>query len=137
MTSSLSIALSGLGANLKRLGAAASNIANFQSSGSPEPGGKRPYEARTVVQTAQTTGDGQGAGVSADIVPKKEPFMPAYDPGSRDANAQGMVAMPNVDLAEEIVGLKMAALTYRANVKVLETSARLSEEVGRLLDEKA
>lgn len=137
MTNSLSIALSGLGASLKRLGAAASNIANFQSSGSLEPGGKAPYQARTVVQTAQITGDGQGAGVSADIVSKKEPFVPVYAPDSLDANAQGMVAMPNVDLAEEIVGLKMAALTYRANVKVLETAARLSEETGRILDEKA
>ncbi len=137
MTNALSAALSGLGASLKRLGTAASNIANVQTSGSLEPGGKKAYEARTVVQTAQVTGDGQGAGVSAEVVLKREPFVPVYQPDSVDANAQGMVAMPNVDLAEEIVGLKMASLTYRANVKVMEAVARLSEETGRLLDEKA
>lgn len=137
MTNAISIALSGLGASLKRIGAAASNIANLQTTGSLEPGGKKPYEARTVTQTARTLGDGQGAGVSAEIVIKKEPFVPVYSPDSVDANAQGMIGAPNVDLAEEIVGLKLASMTYRANLKVIEASARLSEETGRLLDEKA
>ncbi|MCB9979277.1 MAG: flagellar biosynthesis protein FlgC [Rhodospirillales bacterium] len=135
MTNPVSIALSGLGASLKRIGAAASNIANVQTTGSLEPGGKKPYEAQTVVQSAQAAG-GTGAGVSAEIVTKKEPFVPVYDPNSPDANAQGLIGAPNVDLAEEIVGLKLASITYRANLKVIEASTRMSEEAGRLLDEK-
>lgn len=136
MTNPVSIALSGLGASLKRIGVAASNIANLQTTGSLEAGGKKPYEAQTVVQTAQSI-DGAGAGVSAEIVTKKEPFVPVFSPDSPDANAQGEIGAPNVDLAEELVNLKLASLTYRANLKVIEASARLSEETGRLLDEKA
>lgn len=132
MMNAISIALSGLNASVKRIGAAASNIANMGSSGSLEPGGKAPYEAQTTVQSS----DGQG-GVQAEVVTKKEPFVPAYDPGSPYANDQGLVAAPNVDLAEEAVQMKLAEITYKANIKTLQAASRMAEEAGRILDEKA
>lgn len=128
----ISIALSGLGASMKRIGAAASNLANMGSVGSIEPGGPRPYEALTTVQST----DSQG-GVRADVVPKRDPFVPAYDPSSPHANAQGVVGLPNVDLAEELVQMKLAEVTYKANIKALQAVGRMADEAGRILDEKA
>jgi flagellar basal body rod protein FlgC len=41
-----------------------------------------------------------------------------------------------VDLAEEAVTLKMASITYKANIGVLKTAEEMSEELGRVFDEK-
>ncbi len=132
MMNAISIALSGLGASMKQLGAAASNIANMGSSGSLEPGGKAPYEAKTTVQSSTAEG-----GVEAEVVSKKEPFIPAYDPNSPYANDQGLVAAPNVDLAEEAVQMKLAELTYKANIRTIQAASDMAKEAGRILDEKA
>lgn len=132
MMNAISIALSGLGASLKRIGAAASNVANMGSAGSLGPGGKPPYEAQTTVQTA----DGLG-GTRAEVVSMREPFVPAYDPNAPYANDQGLVAAPNVDLAEELVQMKLAEITYKANIKTLQAVGRMADETGRILDEKA
>lgn len=132
MMNAISIALSGLSASVKRLGAAASNIAHMGTSGSLEPGGPAPYEAQTVVQST----DSQG-GVRAEVTARRDPFVPAYQPDSPHANAQGLIGVPNVDLPEEIVQMKLAEITYKANIKTLQAVGRMADEAGRILDQKA
>ena len=133
MIGAISTALTGLAASSKKVEASATNIANMGSAGSLDPASpNKPYEALTTVQTANGTG-----GVTSTNVPKKPGFVNAYAPDSPFANSEGLVGTPNVDLAEEAVNLKIAELTYKANISVLKTADEMSEELMNVLDEKA
>ena len=53
------------------------------------------------------------------------PMEQIYDPGNPDANAQGYVEMPNVNLVEEMVDLITATRTYEANIAVVNATKTL------------
>jgi flagellar basal-body rod protein FlgC len=133
MIGAISTALTGLLAASKKVEASANNIANMGSAGSLDPASpNQPYQALTTVQQANGTG-----GVTAANIPKKPGFVNAYAPDSPFANSEGMVGAPNVDLAEEAVNLKIAEISYKANIGVLKTAQEMSEELSRVLDKKA
>lgn len=133
MIGAISTALTGLIASSKKVEVSASNIANMGSAGSLDPANPvRPYQALTTVQTTNGTG-----GVTAGNIPKQPGVVNAYAPDSPFANAEGMVGVPDVDLAEEAVNLKIAELTYKANIGVLKTAMEMSEDLNGLLDKKA
>ena len=134
MINALQSALSGFLASMKRADASAQNIANVNISGSLGESGPAPYSAVTVVQKTRTDSSGNVLGVQADIVPKGTPFVPAYDPGSPFADADGLVGAPNVDLAEEAVSLTIAKATAEANLAVIKTVSELTDEVIRIFD---
>jgi flagellar basal-body rod protein FlgC len=131
MINSISIALSGLESATKKLQATASNIANMQTVGSLEPGGTPPYTPITTQQTAQEDG-----GVRTEYVARNNPFSSAYMPGSPFADDNGVVGVPNVDLAEEAVNMTLAKTTYKANVGVLNAQKEMSDELLSIFDEK-
>lgn len=137
MIGPINIALSGLAAANKQLTASASNIANLQTTGSLEEGEQMPYTPLRAQQAAQTDNEGNGQGVTSTFVPKNDPFVPAYAPDSPFANNEGLIGMPNVDLAEEAVNLNLAKIQYKANIKTIEAASELSEELFRLFDDKA
>lgn len=135
MMNAISIALSGLNAATKRLTASAANIANIQTVGSLEDGKQAPYSALTTTQKSQSIG-GEAAGVHADIVTKKVPYSPAFSPGSPFADENGVIGVPNVDLAEEAVNLNLAEIAYKANLKSIKAAEKLTEELLNILDEE-
>lgn len=137
MISAISIALSGLTSSTQKLNASAANIANMQTVGSLEQGGKAPYSALTTSSSTQTTGNGEGSGVRTQIIPKNTPFVPAFSPGSPFADENGVIGVPNVDLAEEAVNLNLAEIQFKANLKTIQTAQDLDKELLRILDEKA
>jgi flagellar basal-body rod protein FlgC len=137
MLGPIGIALSGLSAASKKVEASASNIANLQTVGSLEPGKQKPYTPITTQQTALTDQNGNGLGVTSQFTPKGTPFYSAYSPDSPFANSEGIIGVPNVDLAEEAVNMQMARATYKANAAVIKVSEDLSDELMRVLDEKA
>ena len=66
-------------------------------------------------------------GVSAQVEPQMPAYSPGYDPSAPLANAQGLVAVPNVDLATQIVDQTMALQSYRANADVLRTAEEMAK----------
>jgi flagellar basal-body rod protein FlgC len=126
-------ALSGLKASLKQVEGNAANIANITTTGRLNGNAPAPYRAVETVQTA--TGDTTG-GVRAENIPKQTPFVPAFDPSSPFADSEGLIGVPNVNLAEEAVSLSMAELTYKANLKVLQTISDMEKEALRIFDDK-
>ncbi len=88
----------------------AKNIANANTTRTPEGG---PY--RREVATA--AGDGT-AEVSADPRPGRK----LYDPGHPDADADGFVEYPNVDLNTEMVDLMVARRAFEANATVFQAA---------------
>jgi flagellar basal-body rod protein FlgC len=136
MINAISIALSGLSAATKKITASASNIANLQTVGSLEDGGQRPYTPLTTQQSTVTDSQGNPLGVSSSIVPRGNPFTPAYDPDSPFADADGIIGVPNVDLAEEAINSKLAEITFKANIATLKTAEDLTDELFRIFDKK-
>ncbi|MEP7209686.1 MAG: flagellar basal body rod C-terminal domain-containing protein [Alphaproteobacteria bacterium] len=115
------IALSGMNAATLRLDAAASNIANVRSNG-PLPDAANAathapaYKPLEVDQTPNASG-----GVSANVSPATRDAIAVYDPHAPYANADGLVATPDVDLAHEMVQLITARYAFAANVQVART----------------
>ena len=126
------IARSGLDASMLRLTASASNIANVQSNGvvpgsAADGSGQRAYQPvrADVSPTA-------GGAVQARLAPVDPAYRLTYDPGSRLADAQGMVAAPNVDVTGELVEQIAAKLAFEANLKVIATANELERGTIRL-----
>jgi len=116
----------------KRVEASAQNIANVSSAGSLDPSSpNQPYNPVTTVQKTSETG-----GVLAENRPRQNGVVNAYDPNSPFANQDGLIGVPVVDLAAESVDLKLAELTYKANIRVLQTAQDMAEETGRLFDNR-
>lgn len=132
MINAIGIALSGLQAATQRVNVGASNIANVMTAGSLNDPDNPPYTPVTVQSRAQ----GETGGVIADIVPKANPFSAAYDPDSPLANEDGVVGVPNVDLAEEAVNLKLAEVTYKANIATIRTQNEMFDALLKSFDKK-
>lgn len=135
MSSTLSIAISGMQAATQRLQVSANNVANVLSAGVlPDQqgnypnGAQRPYTPQRVDQV-----DHSGGGTQAIVRNASPSYVPIYDPGSPYANAEGQVAYPNVDLTEEAIQQLIARYTYAANARVVTAYDQL---VKSLLDIK-
>jgi flagellar basal-body rod protein FlgC len=125
------IAASGLSSELKRIEVISSNIANVNSTRTPEGG---PYRRKDVVFT---TTDGSGGsfdkileqnyneaykGVKVErIYEDQTPFIKKYDPQHPDADKEGYVSYPNINVVKEMVNLMNASRSYGANVTVLQS----------------
>ena len=118
----------------------AQNIANARTTRGPDG---RAYQRRVVSfenELLRSTGpDGRGnVGLStvrvAAINTDTSPGQRITDPGHPDADAQGMVTLPNVNLAFEMVDLITASRAYEANLSVAKNSRQMAMktlEIGR------
>lgn len=126
MSIASAIAVSGLSVASLRLQVAASNIANASSdgplSGTPNPENfPSAYSALRVNQV-----DNLDGGTSATVTNVSPPTVATYDPSAPYADGRGMVASPNVDLANELVQVLIARFSYAANVQVIRADAQMS-----------
>jgi len=126
MSIASTIAVSGMTAAALRLQISASNVANVDSSGplpdSPSAGSAPPaYNALTVNQTAMSDGT-----TFATVTQVQPGTVKTWDPGASYADAQGMVASPNVDLASQAVQQIMAGLVYAANAAVVRSDNQMT-----------
>lgn len=128
---------SGLTAERLRLDLVANNLANVDTTRTPT-GEPTPYRRRVPVfaQVLEARKEGMvGMGVRVvAIVEDQSPFKVVYNPHHPDADVQGYVRYPNVNVADEVVDLIGAARAYEANATVLETAkemARQAIEIGR------
>lgn len=125
MTNAIGIALTGLNSASLRLNASASNIANINTAGSLTDTNRAPYTPITT----QSTALGALGGVHTEFIAQEPVFTPAYDPNSPFADENGIVGVPNVNLAEEVVNLKLAALSYKANLSTIKVAGELFDEL--------
>ncbi len=106
-----------------RMEVAVSNLANAESTRGPDG---QPYRRREVVlETAPVNGADHTFTVQPDgvrvagVVEDQTPFRRRYEPSHPDADADGFVAMPNVDVPEEMVDMLGAARAYQANLTAI------------------
>jgi flagellar basal-body rod protein FlgC len=130
MSTISSIALSGLNAATLRVQASASNLANARSNGAVRgEAGPEPYAPLEVHQQAITTG-----GVAAQLAASSREPLLTYDPSAPYANAEGFVASPYIDPADEVVALAMATYSFSANLAVIRAE---SEMMDAMLNSKS
>ncbi|MGN7412233.1 flagellar basal body rod protein FlgC [Paenibacillus sp. SAF-068] len=147
ISNSFSISSSALTAQRLRMDVISSNIANAETTRASVSNGEAiPYKRKMVVLEPNKTsfgtmlqnqmrGSGSGDGVRVtEIREDQSPLKPVYDPSHPDANAEGYVFMPNVDIAKEMVDMISASRSYEANVTALNsTKAMISKamEIGK------
>ena len=129
MEQMFSVAGSALSAQLTRLNATASNIANASnvaSSAEEAYRGKR-VVFRTLLENEMVGTETQFAGsvTVEDLVDDPSLPMRMYDPENPIANADGYVFKSNVDEMEEMIELTAASRAYQSNIEVLSTAKQM------------
>ena len=121
----MSVGLSGMNAASRRLEVSASNVANVTTAGALPDASADAQAAGQVYQPLQVVQSdlGQGAGTTTMIVASQPATHQSYGPTAPYADARGMVAMPNVDLASEMVNQMTSLALYKANAELVRTAA--------------
>jgi flagellar basal-body rod protein FlgC len=128
--SSIEVSASGLSAERLAMDVIANNLANVNTTRTPEGG---PFKRQLVVfaqkqdaaaQTDSLNGSTpSNAGVQAvGIVNDTSPDKLVYDPSHPDADPQGYVHMPNIEVVKEMVDMMAASRAYEANVTAISES---------------
>lgn len=128
------IAVTGLKAQRTRMNLIANNIANAETTRTPEGG---PFRR----QLAVFRGNEIKAGVNPnklgvqvkEVISDPSPLREVYDPTHPDANKDGYVAYPNIQMAVEMANLVSAQRAYEANVAVVVSSSRMNDAAMELL----
>jgi flagellar basal-body rod protein FlgC len=135
MFTSLDVSTSGLVAQRARLNAISSNIANMSTTRN-EAGQPEPYQPRFVTfqtdNSISTPGGGAGVKIGSVQQSNAPPHM-KYEPGHPDADAQGRVAYPAVDMTTEFVDALEATRAYEANIGVIEVTKNMSDQALRII----
>ncbi|MEC4673829.1 MAG: flagellar basal body rod protein FlgC [Nitrospirota bacterium] len=131
---------SALDAQRQRLNIISGNLANAGSTRSPGGG---PYVRRDVVFQSVNHGSPFGQVFSAEfggatepngvrvskVIADPRPPRQVYDPKHPDADTKGFVAMPNVNVLEEMTNLLATSRSYEANLAVLDTGKNMALRV--------
>jgi flagellar basal-body rod protein FlgC len=135
---SFGISASGLYAQRRRMDIIASNLANLETTHTKEGG---PYRRKMVVMSTKPTMDfedileSQAEGVKVDeIIEDSSPFMKVFNPGHPDADKEGYLLKPNVDLIVETTNMLMARRAFEANVAAIKATKQMALkalEIGR------
>jgi len=135
---SLSVSASGMGAQRTRAELLVENLANAETTRTPEGG---PYRRKDVVFSSQSQGspfssifqvqmDANGVAASDVIEDTREPDR-RYLPGHPDAGKDGYVAIPKINPAEDMVDLMGASRGYQANVAAMTA---VKDMINRSID---
>lgn len=143
MFTSMNVSGSALTLQRLRMDVASSNIANADTTRAQVVNGEwQPYQRKMVVQEPHSFSNylkqeesrlNQGV-IAKGIVADQTPSTLVYDPVHPDANENGYVAKPNVEIAREMVDITSATRSYEANVSALQASKNMllkSLEIGR------
>ncbi len=127
LLSGIDITASALAAQKTRLDIVAQNIANAETTRTPEGG---PYHRQVVSFETELVKQAGGTPLQtvkvASITTDPTPGQEVYDPTHPDAGPDGMVKMPNVKLAFEMVDLITASRAYEANLAFAKDARELA-----------
>ncbi len=142
-TTSMKITSSGLSVQRQRMDAIASNLANIETTRTPEGG---PYRKKEVVITALPMENEFGQALRSElgehlkqvhvtevIEDQSEPKL-VYDPDHPDSNQDGYVAMPNINLMDETVNMINASRAFEANISAASAAKAMAQraiDLGR------
>lgn len=127
----LNTSATGLSAQRLRMNLISSNLANVNT---PQAKEGNAYQRKDAVFAAQATQSEFGAALARELHPgptgvqvvairddNREPIL-KYDPTHPDANDEGFIALPNINVVEEMVNMISASRSYEANVTAVKAS---------------
>ena len=135
-----SLSGSGMAAQRSRMTVVAGNMANSETTRTPEGG---PYRRRDIIfQSAPADGefsseldklserdnDPQGVEV-VGVKQSSRPPRKLFDPHHPDADSEGYVALPNINAMEEMVDMMSAVRSYEANLATYNTTKSLIRKI--------
>ncbi|MFM7204064.1 MAG: flagellar basal body rod protein FlgC [Myxococcota bacterium] len=141
---SLQISAAGMTAERTRLTIVSANIANANATRSAD--GSGPYKRRLPVLESETfdrvfTREAAKFGdqevkvpLVVDVQLDETPGATIYDPSHPDADENGYVTMPNVNIVSEMVDMMHASRAYEANLNAIDATRDMtlkSLEIGR------
>jgi len=139
----LDVSASGLSAERTHLDVISMNLANVKTTRTPEGG---PYRPKTVIfesepldspffREMKSALDREVVGVKARaVVNENRPLKKVYDPSHPDADKDGYVYYPDINVVEEMAKMMTTLRTYEANVSVITTVKTMYNkalEIGR------
>jgi flagellar basal-body rod protein FlgC len=129
----LDMGASALTAQRTRMDTVAGNIANINTLRDAN-GKSNPYRRRFVLFAPGQADNPAKPGVHVkSIQTDPSPFPKRYDPGNPDADKDGYVSYPNIDLSVEFVNALEASRSYEANVTMMDTAKSMFNSSLRLL----
>ena len=122
---------SGLSAQRKKMDVISSNIANVTTTSTPEGG---PYKRKMISFSAdpleqgfdQELKDAVNAVKIGQVTDDKEGFKKVFDPAHPDADKDGFVTLPNVNLMLEMTDLITASRAYEANATAFDAMKNMA-----------
>jgi flagellar basal-body rod protein FlgC len=138
--SAIEISASGLSAERTRMNTIASNLANAQTTRTEQGGAYKRvdpvFEAVALDKIRALTPSEKSVSLVrvSGIVQDKRAGMQVYSPGHPDANPDGYVEYPNVNIVEEMVNMITASRAYEAGVTSVESTQKMADsalEIGR------
>jgi flagellar basal-body rod protein FlgC len=129
LISGIEITGGALNAQKTRLDMVAQNIANAQTTRTPNGG---PYQRQVVSFETELVRHAGGSGPAlqsvrvASISTDRTPGQQVYNPQHPDAGPDGLVTMPNVNLSYEMVDLITASRAYEANLSVAKNARQMA-----------
>lgn len=136
--SAMQVSSSALSAERTRMNLISANLANANSTRTAEGG---PYKRKDAVFAATQVGEGfrsaldrmrknapQGVQVTG-IVEDPNPPRLQYDPAHPDADARGYVALPNVNVVEEMADMISASRAFQTNAEMMNTAKQMMQKV--------
>ena len=139
LLTALDVNASGLTAQRQRVEVSSANLANSQTTRTPEGGA---YHRKDVVFQTSSFQDSLGSAMNegvqgvevSGLVEDKRPFDRRYEPGHPDADKDGYVSYPNVNAMEEMANLVEAAGSYEANIAamgIVKTMINRTLDIGK------
>ncbi len=131
----MDVSSSALTAERTRMNLISSNLANANSTRTAEGG---PYKRKDAVFAAQPVSEGFSSALSkadrqrlnkvdvVQVVEDQNPPRLQYDPSHPEADAKGYVAMPNVNVVEEMADMIAATRSYEANVTTMQATKSMA-----------
>jgi flagellar basal-body rod protein FlgC len=132
---SLHVSASALKAQTTRLDTISSNLANVDTTSTPEGG---PYKKKSVYFQSKpisfreqldsnVKGSVQGVEVKK-ILEDQDPPRKVFNPSHPDADKEGYVALPNISVLKEMVDMMSATRSYEANVTAIKSEKRMIQK---------
>jgi flagellar basal-body rod protein FlgC len=125
------ICSAGLSAQRAKLDVITSNIANVNTTSTPEGG---PYKRKMITFSAESLKEGFDKSLEdavrtvkvKSVVDEKEGFKKIFDPGHPDADKDGSVTLPNVNLMLEMTDLITASRSYEACATAFDAAKNMA-----------
>ncbi|MGI6524329.1 MAG: flagellar basal body rod protein FlgC [Bdellovibrionota bacterium] len=135
----MDVLASGLSAARTRMNVLASNIANAQTTRTSDGG---PYKRRDVVVYANEEKSGFASTLDrmtlqkpmvAGVLEDNSPARLVYEPNHPDADENGNVAYPNINVVSTMTDLITISRLYQANATALDTAKRMNQDARRIV----